>query len=48
MAMGAERRRRGLLREAAGEIWGLVLEVAVVGAAVLVALVLAAVVLLVA
>lgn len=41
------RRRRGFLREAAGEAWGLVLEVIVVGVAVAVALALAALVLLV-
>jgi len=42
------RRRRGILREAAGEAWGLVVEVIVVGVAVLVALALAALALLVA
>jgi len=42
------RRRRGILRVAAGEVWGLLLEAVVVGAAVLIALALAALVLLVA
>jgi hypothetical protein len=42
------RRRRGVLRVAWGEVWGLVLEVVVVGVVVLVALALAALVLLVA
>ena len=42
------RRRRSLLREAAGELWGLALEVIVVGAVVLAALALAGLALLVA
>jgi len=42
------RRRRGALREAAGETRGLLVEVALVGLAALVALALAALVLLVA
>ncbi len=42
------RHRRGILRVAAGEMWGLLLEVLVVGAAIVVALALAALVLLVA
>jgi hypothetical protein len=41
------RRRRSILRLAAGEVWGLVLEAIVVGAIVLVALALAVLVLLV-
>lgn len=47
--MGTEpRRRRSFLREAGGEILGLAVEAAVVGAALLVALGVAALVLLVA
>jgi len=42
------RRRRGILREAAGEAWGLLVEVIVVGLAALLALAVAALVLLVA
>ena len=42
------RRRRGILREVAGEAWGLVVEVIAVGLAVLVGLAVAALVLLVA
>ena len=42
------RRRRGVLREAAGEARGLLVEVALVGLVALVALALAALVLLVA
>lgn len=42
------RRRRGVLREAAGEAWGLVVEVIAVGLVVVVALAVAALVLLVA
>ena len=42
------RRRRGFLRLAAGEVWGLALEAMVVGGVILVALALAALVLLVA
>jgi len=42
------RRRRGILRVAAGEVWGLVLELIVVGVAILVGLALAALALLVA
>lgn len=41
------RRRRGILREAAGEIWGLALEAVVVAVAALAALAVAALVLLV-
>jgi hypothetical protein len=41
------RRRRGIWREVAGEIWGLVVEVIVVGAVILAASALAALVLLV-
>ncbi|MBN2113570.1 MAG: hypothetical protein JW785_05515 [Acidimicrobiia bacterium] len=47
--MSAEaRRRRGLLREAAGEAWGLALEVVIVGFLVAAALALAGLILLVA
>ena len=42
------RRRRGALREAGGEAWGLVVEVLVVGVAVVGALALAGLILLVA
>lgn len=42
------RRRRGLLREAAGEVWGLALEVVIVGVLVAAALALAGLILLVA
>jgi hypothetical protein len=42
------RRRRGILREATGEAWGLLVEVIVVGLAALAALAVAALVLLVA
>jgi hypothetical protein len=42
------RRRRSFLREAAGEGWGLILEVVIVCAVILVALALAGLVLLVA
>jgi hypothetical protein len=45
---GERRRRRGLAREIAGEAWGLAVEVLVTGAAILVALGLAALILLVA
>jgi hypothetical protein len=41
------RRRRGLLRQAGGEVWGLVLEVLVVGVLVAIAFALAALTLLV-
>jgi hypothetical protein len=42
------RRRRGILREAAGEVWGLAVEAIVVGVVILIALALAALALLVA
>jgi hypothetical protein len=41
------RRRRGIGREAVSELWGLAIEVLVVGVAVLVAMMLAALILLV-
>ena len=41
------RRRRGILREAAGELWGLAVEALILGLAALAALGLAALVLLV-
>jgi len=47
--MAAEpRRRRGALREAAGEVWGLAIEVLIVGALAMGALALAGLILLVA
>jgi hypothetical protein len=46
--MAADPRRRGLLRAAAGEIWGLALEILVIGALAAAALALAGLILLVA
>jgi hypothetical protein len=48
MSTELRRRRRGWLRAAAGELWGLVLEILVVGALVAGALALAGLILLVA
>lgn len=48
MTTELRRRRRGLLRAVGGEVWGLVLEILVVGVMVAAALALAGLILLVA